>query len=55
MVPELQPTNSKDQWRGPKYLISATAGANGTPYVNIHIEQNPNGEIRGQGGNPTSE
>ena len=25
----------------------AIAGANGTTYVNIHIEQNPDGEIRG--------
>jgi hypothetical protein len=32
----------------------ATAGANGTLYINIHTGQNPNGEIRGQGGNPSS-
>jgi hypothetical protein len=30
----------------------AAAGANGTLYINIHTEQNPNGEIRGQGGSP---
>ena len=32
-----------------------TAGANGTLYINIHTEQNPNGENRGQGGNPTAQ
>jgi len=29
----------------------AIAGANGTLYVNIHTQQNPNGEIRGGGTN----
>jgi CHRD domain len=32
----------------------AIAGANGTLYVNIHTEENPNGAIRGQGGNPSN-
>jgi hypothetical protein len=27
----------------------AAAGANGSLYINIHTERNPNGEIRGQG------
>jgi hypothetical protein len=26
----------------------ATAMSNGETYVNVHTEQNPNGEIRGQ-------
>ena len=30
----------------------ALAGANGSLYINIHTEQNPNGEIRGQIENP---
>jgi hypothetical protein len=31
----------------------AVAGANGSLYINIHTEQYPNGEIRGQIVNPT--
>jgi hypothetical protein len=31
----------------------AVAGANGSLYINIHTERNPNGEIRGQIVNPT--
>lgn len=38
---------------GDEEVPLATAGANGTLYINIHTEQNPNREIRGQGGNPT--
>jgi hypothetical protein len=33
----------------------ASTGANGMLYVNVHTEQNPNGEIRGQGRNTTSQ
>jgi hypothetical protein len=33
----------------------AAAGANGTIYFNIHTEQNPDGEIRGQSGAPTNQ
>jgi hypothetical protein len=33
----------------------AAAGANGTIYFNIHTEQNPDGEIRGQSGTPTNQ
>ena len=49
-------TYTADNLEGPlagKQLSDlAAAGGNGTLYVNIHTEQNPNGEIRGQGGNP---
>ena len=45
-------TFTADKLEGPlagKQLSDlAIAGANGTLYVNIHTEQNPNGEIRGQ-------
>ncbi len=32
----------------------AAAMSNGGAYVNVHTEQNPNGEIRGQIMSPTS-
>jgi hypothetical protein len=45
-------TFTAEQLEGPlagKQLSDlAIAGANGTLYVNIHTQQNPNGEIRGQ-------
>jgi hypothetical protein len=33
----------------------AAAATNGTIYFNIHTEQNPDGEIRGQSGAPTNQ
>src|SRR5215216_3714379 len=45
-------TFTADKLEGPlagKQLSDlAIAGANGTLYVNVHTEQNPNGEIRGR-------
>jgi hypothetical protein len=35
-------------WAGKQISDAATAMTNGETYVNIHTEQNPNGEIRGQ-------
>lgn len=52
-------TITADKLEGPmagKQLSDlAAAGANGTLYINIHTEQNPDGEIRGQGGPPTNQ
>ena len=49
-------TITADKLEGPmmgKQLSDlALAGANGTLYINIHTEQNSNGEIRGQIQNP---
>ena len=51
-------TITADKLEGPMQgkQISDLANAmkNGTTYVNIHTEQNPNGEIRGQIMSPTS-
>ena len=47
-------TITADKLEGPmagKQLSdNLAAGANGTLYINIHTERNPNGEIRGQSG-----
>ena len=40
------------QMAGKQMSDLATAGVKGMLYVNIHTEQNPNGEIRGQIGSP---
>ena len=34
--------------KGKQLSDLALAGANGSLYINIHTEENPNGEIRGQ-------
>lgn len=39
--------------KGMRVSDLAVAGAKGTLYINIDTEQKPNGEIRGQVGNPT--
>ena len=52
---EVSENGTADKLEGPmagKQVSDLAAGANGTLYVNIHTEKNPNGEIRGQGGNP---
>ena len=45
--------NLEGPMKGKPLSELAVAGANGSLYINIHTEQYPNGEIRGQIENPT--